>query len=90
MWHDKNTHTKLNDETNNYKNDLIKKLWEYKTLSARPVQIQDDQYLNRKYTSSLEKGYLNFFPQENCRLQVRNSTEIEVFQTRLQAISKKL
>ena len=34
MWHDKNTHKKLNDGINNYKNDLIKKLSEYKTFNC--------------------------------------------------------
>ena len=30
------------------------------------------------------------FPQENCRLEVRESAEIELLQRRLQAIAKKL
>ena len=34
MWHDKNTNRKLNDEINNYKNNLIEKLLEYETFKS--------------------------------------------------------
>ena len=72
---------------------LSKRCQSIRVLSSRHVQIKDEKCLNRKYTYSSEKGYLKtqkFFPQENCRLQLRNSTEIEIFQIRLQVISRKL
>ena len=65
-----------------------------KLLRAPPVQIEvANQCLNCKYTPSSEKGYFKdaeIFPQENCRLVVRESAEIELLQRRLQAIAKKL
>ena len=65
-----------------------------KLLRAPPVQIKAaNQCLNCKYIPSSEKRLLKDaedFPQENCRLEVRESTEIELLQRRLQAIAKKM
>ena len=58
MLHDKNTNTKLNDEINNYKNDLIKKLSEYKDFNCTSDANQGWPMLKLEIHIFIEKKLL--------------------------------